>query len=161
MAVSSRSVSSSKKVGAVPVSRNLQTFFIVMAGIGILYPILGLIPLYVTNPASYRGDYALGVIATTLFPLLVLAAAYIFSPQYPSRLHRMFIAVVKTYAVVSVTGMIGYLKNSYSQLFMQTPNGNYMEPPAWVFSFVIDYIIMATALITVIVFSYMRYRSYK
>lgn len=151
--VSSKSKSS--KGGAVQVSRNLQLFFVLTSGMVLAFPIIGLLSMYSFNDAGYGGDYATGFIAITLYPLLLFAITYFYSPAYPTALQRAFIAVIKTLAITSVVTFVTYVKNFIPVLMPTAHDG---LTPSWVTSFMLDYVVIALALISTIVFSYFRYR---
>jgi|GEM_PF-2389194 len=143
--------------GAVAVSRRLQLFVIVTAAVAVLFQIISLLPYYVTNQASYRVDFAVGVVTTTVYPVLIFAAAYYLSPRYKATLQRIFIAAIKTAAVTTIVSVLSTFKNISPVLFPWAFSGNGLAP-SWITSFTVDYIFIALALATVIVFSLKHYK---
>ena len=143
--------------GAVPVSRKLQIFVIAAAAAAVLFELLALVPYYVTNRSFYRLDFVAGVVITTIYPLLLFAAAYYWSPHYKAVLQRVFIAAIKTVAASSVITLLITLKNTSPVLFPWA-FGDGGKAPSWVTSFNADYVMIAVALAAVIVFSLKHYK---
>lgn len=146
-----------KSGGAVPVSRNLQIFVISAAALSLVLPIASLIPMYVSNIAGYRGDYAAWSVVNAVYPVLIFGAACYYSPIYPALLQRVFIATIKTLSIMAVVWFLSSIKSYWAIFFSRHYAGDTL-PPAWMSSFALDYIIITAAVIGTILYSYLRYR---
>jgi hypothetical protein len=121
---------------AVPVSYRLQFWTVVAA-----FSVIAVQDLFfLVNPNFQNGfnvniRYLLPVfLSTTLFPLLVFLACYFTSNKYAVKISRWFIAVIKSFIVISVYGLLQSVWSFVIQLLYFSSH-NYDTkglPPYWV-----------------------------
>lgn len=139
--------------GAVQVSAQLQLAVVGVLGISQLFTI----GTMVVNSARFGDDLITSstgryMLFTMLYPLLLFAIWYVCSPDYGHRLHRAFIAALKTVALsvgVSTLLFFKYVLNLF------TDN---TSDPIWWQSMWPDLTVMATACVIALAYGIYSYK---
>jgi hypothetical protein len=138
--------SANSKPAAVLVSRNLQRAVVYSLVFTMLVQLMYLVVMYGFNHVSFSWPYAVNSIAITAFPVIVFVIAYMTSAAYPQRISRWFVAVLKTLILDTVFITLQSVKNYSSFFVANIHHGTNGPPPAWMTSFVPDYIFMVFCL---------------
>ncbi|HEX8182381.1 MAG TPA: hypothetical protein VF575_02150 [Candidatus Saccharimonadales bacterium] len=136
--------------GALQVPAGLQRAFVIAMTVSAAVGMAFTLALYIFNSTGYSWSYAAVIILSGLLPVIAFCIAYILSGRYPIRLNRWFVAIIKSAAFMAVYGVLVSLKN-YSGIFFVGDSQPGSQPPAWVTSYAVDYVIMAVCVVAYLI----------